>query len=281
MIMRSSRSAVIAMLALGCLGWLAAPAAARASAASAQPGGLDLGAALHLERPQERGDNQKLSTVREAALRDIGRALGARIGFAQRSREILEILNARAGELDARFDFGRLVIGNNVLPPVISESRDAVSIEAATMRVAGIIYRIDEPARFAVPSPTWRNWLWMGLDPSPVSPPELTGSLPANDAEKAYWQRMVQEGYEMGRKQAQETFDLNMAMLERTYSGMRRYYELWARGVVTAPVIASAHEVVRHEDENTVAVGDTIFRITSPTGFTSPQQWRPLDAPIH
>ncbi len=241
---------------------------------------LDLEAAMQLRRPEAARLEEKLSAVREVALREIGQALGARIGFSDRSREILKLLDERAGDLDTRFDFGRLVIDNNVLPPVISESRDAVAIEHATMRVAGIIYRIDEPARFAVPTPTWRNWLWIGLDASPVFPPDLSGSLPANEQEQAYWARMVREGYALGRQQAQEIFELNMALLERTYAGMRRYFDLWARGVVTAPIIASAQSLMRHEDENTVVVGDTLFRIVVPAGFTRPHEWRPLDAPL-
>jgi len=75
-------------------------------------------------------------------------------------------------------------------------------------------------------------------------------------------------------------FDLNMSSLERTYLGMRRYYDLYARGVVTAPVIATASTIMRHEDPNTIAVGDTIFRITSQSSFSSFEKWKPLDAPL-
>jgi len=109
------------------------------------------------------------------------------------------MLDARAADLDRRFNFGRLIIGNNVLPPVISESRDVVALDSTVMRVAGIVYKIDEPARFAMPTPTWRNWLWIGLDSSAVRPPDLVGSLPANDQERRYWSQMVQDGYELGK----------------------------------------------------------------------------------
>ncbi|MCX8016554.1 MAG: type IV secretion system DotC family protein [Rhodocyclaceae bacterium] len=266
--------------------WILAALAAGLWAANAQAStqassrGLDLQSALELRRTEAAGAQERLSPVREVALRDIGQALGARIGFAERSREIIALLDQRAGELDERFDFGRLVISNNVLPPVISESRDAATIEQTTMRVAGIIYRIDEPARFALPTPTWRNWLYLGLDPTPAKAPDLVGSLPSTPQEQAYWQQMVRQGYEMGRQQAQETFDLNMALLKRTHDGMRRYYDLWARGVVSAPVVTSAHSIMRHEDESTIAVGDTLLRITAPATFTKPANWRPLDAAL-
>ena len=256
-------------------------AAAVATASPAFARELSLDQVMTLQQGRVQSESQSIGHVREVVLREIGQSLGARIGFAQRSREILSILDARQGELDRRFDFGRLVIGNNVLPPVISESRDVVSVQDNVLRVAGLVYQIDEPARFALPSPTWRNWLWMGLDTSGVTMPELSGSLPANDAERAFWRQVVAQGHELGRLQAQEVFDHNMALLERTYSGMRRFYDLYHRGVVTAPVLASAHRLTHQDDPNSLAVGDAIFRITAPTGFTAPNQWVPLDAPLN
>jgi defect-in-organelle-trafficking protein DotC len=190
------------------------------NAASARE--LSLDQVMTLQQGRSQAETQAIGHVREVVLREIGQSLGARIGFSQRSREILAILEARQGELDRRFDFGRLVIGNNVLPPVISESRDVVSVQDNVLRVAGLVYQIDEPARFALPSPTWRNWLWMGLDTTGATLPELSGSLPANDVERAFWRQVVAQGHELGRLQAQEVFDHNMALLERTSSGMRR-----------------------------------------------------------
>jgi len=242
---------------------------------------ISLDQAMTLQQGKRSEDAQAIGHVREVVLREIGQSLGARIGFSQRSREILSVLEARQGDLDRRFDFGRMVIGNNVLPPVISESRDVVSVQDNVLRVAGLVYQIDEPARFALPSPTWRNWLWVGLDASAVTMPELSGSLPTNDAERAFWRQVVAQGHEMGRLQAQEAFDLNMALLERTYAGMRRFYDLYHRGVVTAPVLASAHRLTHQDDPNSLSVGDAIFRITVPTGFTAPKQWVPLDAPLN
>jgi len=248
---------------------------------SSKAQGLTLDQVLSLQQaPVDAAQGPPMGNVREVVLREIGQSLGARLGFSERSREILAVLNGREGELDRRFDFGRMVIGNNVLPPVISVSHGVVSVQDDVLRVAGILYQIDEPARFALPSPTWRNWLWMGLDVASVATPDLSGSLPANDAERAFWRQMVAQGHAMGRLQANETFDHNMALLDRTYGGMRRFYDLYHRGVVTAPALASAHRLAHQEDANTLSIGDAIFRITAPTGFTTPGQWVPLDAPL-
>ncbi|MDM7323120.1 MAG: type IV secretory system conjugative DNA transfer family protein, partial [Gammaproteobacteria bacterium] len=64
------------------------------------------------------------------------------------------------------------------------------------------------------------------------------------------------------------------------YYGMRRYYDLLHRGMVSAPIIADAHSVMRQEDENTMVIGDTVFRVMVPSGFTQPEKWQPVDEPI-
>jgi defect-in-organelle-trafficking protein DotC len=220
----------------------------------------------------------QISLVRESVLKDLAFVLGAQAGLADRSREIFSILDMRSKALDARFQFNRLVLGQNVLPPVISESRGVVALDAASMVVADVVYHIDEPARFALPTPTWRNWLYLGLDINPPEPKRIDAQvLPQNAQEQAYWERIVRQGYEAGRDQAQATYDANWHLLERTYGGMRRFYELVQRGMVTAPVIATASEILQRHDPNTVSVGNTVFRITANTDFSQPSGWIPLE----
>ena len=87
----------------------------------------------------------------------------------------------------------------------------------------------------------------------------------------------MRRGYDEGRKQAMDVFNLNLARLDRTYDGMRRFYDLYKQGRVTAPVIASATSIIDREDPNTVVVGNTVFRITAPTTFvTDTDKWKPL-----
>lgn len=220
----------------------------------------------------------KLSLVRETILRETAMLLGARAGLSDRSREIFRAMDSRQEQLDQIYRFNELVMGNNVLPPVISESKDVVALEAAAMRVAGLVYRIDEPARFALPTPTWRNWLFLGLDDAPLNINGLDPvNLPQDAAEKAFWDREVNASYQMGRDQAQASFDFNFSSLKRSYSGMRKFYELWQRGMVTAPVIMAANELIVRDDSSTVSVGNTVFRITAPTDFTQPNGWVPLE----
>lgn len=222
-------------------------------------------------------DREKIGYAREQTLKEMATALGARAGLSDRSRELIAIFASRAPALDAKFNFNPLVIGNSALPPVISESLNVVALETTAMRVAGAVYNIDEPARFAMPTPTWRNWLYIGLDESAVAIPTLNGVGPNNAAEKQLWEKLTREGYEQGRAQAQAVYDANLAQLQRTHDGMRRYFDLWRRGMVSAPIIASSAEIFEREGPNTINVGNTLFRITAPTDFKPFQQWTPLE----
>lgn len=260
-------------------------AAAAALALCASIAGAQSPAApANLERvlnlgPQQAPAQVEVGYARQQILRESALALGARAGLADRSREILAVLDARSKQLDSRFNFNFLVIGQSVLPPAISESKGVVAVEEGgeAMRTAAGVFRIDEPARFAMPTPTWRDWLYLGLDPGPVVVPNLGGNGPANEAEKSLWEQLVKEAYEIGRSQAQATFDLNLARLERTISGMARYYDLWRRGVVTAPLVAASKEVVVREDPKTISVGTSVYRITRPSDFQPSKDWVPLE----
>jgi defect-in-organelle-trafficking protein DotC len=220
----------------------------------------------------------RLSPVREAALGDTARALGAQAGMRDRSAQLLAIVKKNSADLDRRYRFSDLLMGAGILPAVISEAHDAVSVDTTVMRIATRIYRIDEPARPVAVAPTWRDWLLVGLDAD--SQPRLPSEaqlLPRDDAERAYWRQQINESYQQGRSQADQIYELNLARLERTYLGMRRFYELFARGMVTAPVVVSSFSVINREDPNTVAVGDTVFRITSGTTFVeNDRNWKPL-----
>lgn len=257
-------------IALGIASLLCSTASAQTDSGNQLSAVLNVGSSAGVDR-------EKVSYAREQALKEMATALGARAGLADRSKELLAVLSSREVQLDARYNFNPMVIGASVLPPVISESRDVVSLEATAMRVAGAVYHIDEPARFAMPTPTWRDWLYVGLDSAPVAIPSLNGSGPSSAAEKQLWERLAKESYEHGRGQAQAVFDANLALLDRVHAGMRKYFELWRRGMVSAPIIATASEIVQREDANTINVGNTLFRITAPTDFQSHKQWTPLE----
>lgn len=247
-----------------------------AHGASAQTEALSIDSLMNARGATE--STTRLSMVRETALRETALGLGTRLGLLQRSREIAVEVARRDRDLDKRFDFGALLMGPGVLPPVIMESRDAISLEATTMRVSGAIYRIEEPARFVAMAPTWRDWLLLGLpredsaDMSSVKP-----LLPRDGTEQEFWKQEVAKAVAIGRAQAQQIFELNIASLEKAYFGMRLFYDLWKRGMVSIPVVASAQSMVDRENPNTISVGNTMFRITRQADFSDSNGWKPLE----
>lgn len=258
-----------------------APAAAASTAVSSSASSASLQALKGASASPEstgRGAVPVMSAVREAALRDTARVLGMQAGLGDESRRIIALTEQRTVELDRDYRFGDLLMGVGILPAAISRVENAVGIDGAVMRVAQSIYRIDEPARPVLQPPTWRDWLYVGLNPGlHPRPPSDQQLLPRDDQERQFWASVLDASYEQGVRQAKEIFAINMARLVRTYRGMRTFYELYDRGMVTAPEVVASSSIVNREDPNTIAVGATVFRIVAPTTFVEQHDlWRPL-----
>lgn len=223
-----------------------------------------------------------LSLVRESILRESAAVYGAREGLRIQSCLIMAEIEKQRVDLDRRFRFGDLMIGRGILPPVISEARDSVSLEDTVMRVASRVYRLDENARVVDVPPTWRDWIFVGLTPDscgsgPIDAPDQDQLKPQTPQEEAFFRGVLARSYDMGVQQAREVLEANLARLERTYFGMRRYFDLYARGMVSAPMIAASTDVVVRDDPNTLVVGNTVIRITVPVDFVEKSdKWKPL-----
>lgn len=248
------------------------------SAAHAQSGSENL---QRLLNPNKGDQLVLLSPVRTAALRATAQAIGTQTGMIERAREIGRVIDRRQADLDRSFRFGDLVMGQGVLPPVIVKTENARTVSKNAMRVAGAVYKISEPARFQSGSPSWRDWLLMGLPTADDMPALPTNEqlLPRDAEERKYWDQQVKAAFEDGRRQAQEIFDNNLANLKQVYLGMRTFYDLYQRGMVSLPEIARTQDIVNKDDPNTIVVGDTLFRITVNSDFvTKSDRWVPLMA---
>lgn len=224
---------------------------------------------------------EPLGEGREAALRASATAYGVREGWRLQSCRVRAEIERQQTELDRRFRFADLMMGAGILPPVISETQDSVSLEETVMRIASRVYRIEQNARVVAVPPTWRDWLHLGLsaDPCGAQPAELPAlqQRPQTPREAAFFRAVLERSYESGLQQARQALVQNLARLEHSYAGMRRYFDLYARGMVSAPVIATATDIASRGDPNTLLVGNTVIRITAPVSFVDkPQKWRPL-----
>lgn len=208
-----------------------------------------------------------ISEVRAAALKQLGVGLGMRAGLADESRVIIAEIEKEKTVLDTKFNFGSLTFPSGALPPVIEEAKDVISITEYSMRVQGRVYRIVSPATFG--QNNWRNYLYLGLTDSDdqIIGDAQRSILPKDDAEKKYWESVVRSAYTEGRKQSRKIFELNLARLERDFNGMRLFYALYGRGLVSAPKFAAATDTVSRPDPNTIVIGDSVFRISSQPAF--------------
>lgn len=208
-----------------------------------------------------------ISEVRAAALKQLGIGLGMRAGLADESRVIVGEIEKEKAFLDTKFSFGSLTFSSGALPPVIEEAQDVIAITEYSMRVQGRVYRIVTPATFG--QNNWRNYLYLGLTDNDD---QLVGDaqrniLPKDDTEKAYWDTIVRGAYAEGRQQSRKIFELNLARLERDFNGMRLFYTLYGRGLVSAPQFATATDSVSRPDPNTIIIGDSTFRISAQPKF--------------
>lgn len=237
---------------------------------------------LFQEINQGGSEAQAMSVVRETALREVSAVVGAQAGLKDRSCELQKVISAQSVDLDKKYRFNSLMMGAGVLPPVITKVTNSMFRDAKVMRIATFAYHIDEPAMLVDVAPTWRNWLYLGLDLADCDKTASVPSLPAqmrprDDVERKFVKAELEKAYASGRAQAQSIFEDNHANLERTYRGMRMYYDLFERKMVSAPEIIAATDVVTKEDENTMLVGNTVIRITKNAGFVERhEEWKPL-----
>lgn len=220
-----------------------------------------------------------ISPARANMLNEVALPLGSHKGLADRSAVLIAELEARATRLDTLYRFSALVMKNGMLPPVISEARDAVEATADQIRAADRMYKIVAPARFVTIAPSWRDYLFVGLRIKQTQDLPFAAVLPKTSAERAYWKEQITIGYAQGQKLADQILETNRARLDRDYMGMLRYSELLNKGMVSEPTVAVAPSIVSG-DRNQINVGDTLYRVTDHGGFViDPNKWQATIAP--
>lgn len=227
--------------------------------------------------------------IRLEALKEAALSYGARGGLASRSFEIRKDLDKRASYLDKIYDFRRLLIaapsGLLIEPPVISESLNALLIEndGQTAAVADSIYMINQNVRIVSAPRQWRAYLERGWGVV-EKPPEIL--RPKNAEERKIWRELAEKGWIEGRAQADEVFEQDLNRLSAEFSGMVRYRQLLAQGMVSPPFAQQLDRGVTGVASNTgnngapitstMRVGDRAVVITGvPELITGSDQWRP------
>lgn len=216
----------------------------------------------------------QVNPIRFAAIRQAAMSLGARGGLAWQARNIDLAMRSEEIFLDQIFDFNQLMLNHNVLPPVLIESDNNLSLDDDdTLRINTKTYRIIRPARFVTAPPNWRDYLWLRFDQ-----PDLTNRslLPQTRAEAQVWNHYVKIGWNNGIAQANMIFTDNLNRLKRNMLGMILYRKLLALHMVSSPFVAKAQLGVTG-DATQLHINDQVLRITAQSELQpNSKRWEPV-----
>ena len=198
------------------------------------------------------------------------RTAGIQDGYIEESHRIATYLDtpALSACLDARYPFASVMVGPDIVAPVITELRDVRQTPNRTLLVTTLgSFEIVREARVTVLPPNWRDYLTVA--PPPESRP--TWTVPKGEAEKLNWEVGYKDGLVIGIAQARAAFDDGMARLDRDFTGMRRYGDLAAQGAVSLPLVkvrATALKVGRNG--RSAAVDQRLLKIVVSPKFVGP-----------
>jgi defect-in-organelle-trafficking protein DotC len=238
---------------------------------------------LHMSDDDEANEEESKKVgvqIRGDALKQAALSFGARGGLAWRTFQIQRRLAENEGNMTKVYSFGALLIaapsGLLVEPPVVSEAQRAVivAVGGQNAAVADRVYRINRNARIVTAPRDWRSYLerdWGKVEP----PPKML--RPKNELEMAGWKQWVVVGWEEGIKQADEIFTADLDRLNADYTGMIRYRELLAQGMITAPYAAQEDRGVTGGGTE-MRIGDRGLNITAPA-LLNPKSDRWITAP--
>jgi defect-in-organelle-trafficking protein DotC len=213
--------------------------------------------------------------VRYKEMKNTALAIGAQNGYVSRLNDLKKEIDARKGNLDDIYDFSVIMKLSGgqldelyLLPPVISVSKNitAVSDGSDRIRISGIFYSIDKPARLVTIAPNWRQYLLFD-QPVQITQP-IANLLPKTPDEKNMWSSWIDDGWIAGNSQAEREMTYRVRKLGQDYKGMTRYMILAQEGKVTKPVISSSTQNVAGGG-TTMRVNDKVVQLSLPASLNA------------
>ena len=202
--------------------------------------------------------------------------LGAQLGLKWQFQKIWDDLDGHGAYLDQVYNFQPLLLNEGkVLPPVIERADNTYQQSGDNeAQVTDTSYKILRPAKIVPVAPNWRNYFPSASTfVSTMSPdPAL---LPKTDKDKAVWKTGVQDGWNAGLAQANQMAEIDLNRLETDFVGMIRFKKLALQGMVSIPTLADGSLGIVVNGQS-LAVNDTVFRLTGESAFQMPTKWRPL-----
>lgn len=231
--------------------------------------------------PAPGGVKARVRAAKEAArvaiVHEAGLGMGVRGGYSARAKQLRTQLDASQPELDRIFNFVPFVERGRLLLPLIERVDDVQAIEGGVLRETGQVYRVVEAARVVTAPPTWRDY--MRITPLEMTPPDDT-VLPSTREEREAWTDAVQQGWEVGVRQADAVFSTDLEVMTHAYQGRLLYRTLTVQGMIRPASLAhSDFGVVREDADETLRVGDALYSVADSASFTDQKAWRAVARP--
>lgn len=219
--------------------------------------------------------NKGPNKIRIAAVKEAAMTYGAQYGLAWRSETINNITEAHQLELDHIYNFNRLLLPHHLMPPVLVEAKDSLSLSSPnTIRLSDRTVEIQRPAMFVTTTPSWRDYIHMNFEKPERPNPAV---LPVDDEERIVWDRYVQIGWQKGIDQAEIILETSLAQLNTDYKGMLLYQKLLSEHMVSQPYVAKA-DLGTTGNTARMRLNDRVVRITQPSMLTpeNSHEWQPI-----
>lgn len=236
----------------------------------------NLGDLENLSQQATMANKPSVGKIRIQALKETALSIGAQGGLAHHAREIDQMLACNSDNLSNIYNFNRMLLDKNVIPPVLEYSEQSLNLaNPDIIRISDNIYKIIKQARFVTAAPTWRDYLWLNYQKPPLPDSTL---LPKNKRERKIWQEYIRIGWKKGLDQADTIYNNNLAELKRDFKGMMLYRQLLSKNMVTKPFVSEANiGITSNADQSEIRVNDRVLRITAvPKLNPNSKQWHPV-----
>lgn len=212
--------------------------------------------------------HESITQLREQMLREASYSVGFKQGMAHKSKRIIHALEQREHNLDDIFQFSTLISIEGVLPPVIVHAQNSLSVSSDQLRTASEIYSIVKPERFISTPPTWRDYLFVGLNTNSDGDIFPEAVKPTTKPERELWTRILREGFKDGEQQAFAIIEENFNRIVREYIGMLRYKSLLQKRMVVPFETEKLIDKVNIEPKKLI-IDDKLQRLTKEAVFDS------------
>lgn len=227
------------------------------------------GCSSHSSQEDENGGVVRKKTMEEAAM-----AYGAQSALAFYGTRFNAVAEASYKQFDEIYNFNRFILSNNVMPPVIRQSRQDMSTSGMeTLRLSDRTIEIVKPARFVTVPPSWRGYVLLNIH-RPDMPDERL--WPKTDDEYDKWVAAVNQGWQQGKAQTDALIRHRLGLLKQDYMGIILYHELLAQNMVSKPMVGRAKLGVTGHS-GALRLNDQVLRITANSDLnTKAETWHPV-----